>query len=64
MRLLYVLLFLSVCTPVKNNRGLSEHEKKKRQNEARILELKQKYPPDDYSWMYEISKRVRHTDEF
>ena len=53
------MLFLIASCPVNNYSGPTVQEQRNQRLKARIYELKQKYPPDEYKWMYEISKSLK-----
>ena len=54
-----ILLFLIASYPVNNYSVPTVQEQKNQRLKARIWELRQKYPPDDNRWMYEISKSLK-----
>ena len=54
-----ILLFLIASCPVNNYSGATVQEQINQRLKARIWELKEKYPPDDYKWMYEHSKSLK-----
>ena len=59
MKVCLILFFLMLSFTVKNHSGPTAQEVKKREIEYKIYQLKKKYPPDNYKWMYEITKSLK-----